>query len=265
MKKFLIYTRSDNEKINKAVRDLAWMIRKKGGWAGTDLSSSYDAVISLGGDGTMVDASKYAVRLGLPSIGVNLGHLGYLCDLDEKNLEEGVERLLKDDFETERRMMLEGNSCDGKEFTALNDVVIASSAGLNIINLSVFIDNNFLCSYNCDGIIFATPTGSTAYNLSADGPIVDPTTEVILLNPVNAHTLNSRAIVLDPGNEISVTLNQRHENQDEEAMVFIDGEKAGSLGPGESFRVKRSCLHAEMIRFSELNFLQRISSRLNEV
>lgn len=265
MKKFLIYTRSDNEKINKVVRDLTEMIQNRGGIAGTDFSSTYDAVISLGGDGTMVDASKYAVRLGIPSIGVNLGHLGYLCDLDENNLEEGVLRLLNDDFETERRMMLEGESADGKDFTALNDVVIASSAGLNIINLSVFIDNNFLCTYNCDGIIFATPTGSTAYNLSANGPIVDPTTEVILLNPVNAHTLNSRAIVLDPGNEIIVTLNQRHENMNEEATVFIDGEKAGTLKIGESFKVKRSRLHADMIRFSELNFLQRISSRLNEV
>jgi NAD+ kinase len=225
----------------------------------------YQAIISVGGDGTLVSAAKIAKSLFIPIVGINLGHMGYLCDLDMDTMEEGIRHLVSDDFEVEERMMLTGYlGGERKLKSALNDIVISKGSDLNVINLSVYIDGKFLYTYNCDGIIFSTPTGSTGYNLSANGPIVDPTTQVILLNPINPHTLNSRPIVLDKDVTVSVTLNTRHEYDREEAYVSFDGEKRVLLNKGEELLVHRSNQTIKMVRFSKLNFLERISEKFKE-
>jgi NAD+ kinase len=225
----------------------------------------YQAIISVGGDGTLVSAAKIAKSLFIPIVGINLGHMGYLCDLDMDTMEAGIHHLVSDDFEVEERMMLTGYlGGERKLKSALNDIVISKGSDLNVINLSVYIDGKFLYTYNCDGIIFSTPTGSTGYNLSANGPIVDPTTQVILLNPINPHTLNSRPIVLDKDVTVSVTLNTRHEYDREEAYVSFDGEKRVLLNKGEELLVHRSNQTIKMVRFSKLNFLERISEKFKE-
>ena len=274
MNKFLVYARSNVDmSVIKQIEDIIselnatsnLMIVDELDEYVVDEEMGYQAIISVGGDGTLVSAAKIAKTLYIPIVGINLGHMGYLCDLDLETMRAGIEHLVLDDFEVEERMMLSGYLGGEKKLrSALNDVVISKGHGLNVINLSVYIDGKFLYTYNCDGIIFSTPTGSTGYNLSANGPIVDPTTQVILLNPINPHTLNSRPIVLDKDVTVSVVLNTRHDYEKEEAYVSFDGEKRVLLNKGEELMVHRSNQTIKMVRFSKLNFLERISEKFKE-
>lgn len=274
MNKFLVYARSNVDmSVIKQIEDIIselnatsnLMIVDELDEYVVDEEMGYQAIISVGGDGTLVSAAKIAKTLYIPIVGINLGHMGYLCDLDLETMRAGIEHLVSDDFEVEERMMLSGYLGGEKKLrSALNDVVISKGHGLNVINLSVYIDGKFLYTYNCDGIIFSTPTGSTGYNLSANGPIVDPTTQVILLNPINPHTLNSRPIVLDKDVTVSVVLNTRHDYEKEEAYVSFDGEKRVLLNKGEELMVHRSNQTIKMVRFSKLNFLERISEKFKE-
>ena len=123
-----------------------------------------------------------------------------------------------------------------KEIQALNDIVLCSSAGLQVMHVVVYVNGQYLYAYNCDGVIFATPTGSTAYNLSANGPIVNPMTNLILLTPINPHTLNARSIVLDPYDELVIEIESRREDGTEEAEISFDGNHKRLLHPGEKTR-----------------------------
>ncbi|MBQ9632041.1 MAG: NAD(+)/NADH kinase, partial [Lachnospiraceae bacterium] len=166
-----------------------------------------DCILCVGGDGTLIAVARRTAKSGIPILGINRGHLGYLCDLDEESFYAAIPRLIEGRVEIEERMMLEGkiigkNGVKVGPTRALNDIVVSSLNGLQVIHISVFVGDEFLYSFNGDGMIFATPTGSTAYNLSANGPIVDPKTDLILMTPINPHTLNSRSIVIDRRDEV---------------------------------------------------------------
>lgn len=226
-----------------------------------------DGILTLGGDGTMIRAAQNTLGSGVPLIGINRGHLGYLCDLDPESIYEAIDLLMEDRYEIESRMLLAGlvydteKKADG-EFVALNDVVIVSRHPMEILCLTVYINGQALYTYHCDGMIFATPTGSTAYNLSAKGPIVDPKTKLILLTPINPHTLNSRSIILDPDDVISVKLTARREDDDPVAEVSFDGNHRRQLVPGQELLVYRSKEEIKMMKLSKMNFLERIRSKM---
>lgn len=225
-----------------------------------------DCIFTVGGDGTMVRTAQSAVGSGIPILGVNTGHMGYLCDLDENTVLKVIPRLLNDECEIENRMMLKGN-IEGSDtkLCALNDVVISAGSGLDMVKLTVNVNDKFLYSYDCDGIIISTPTGSTAYNLSAGGPIVDPKTSAILITPINPHTLNNRSVVLDADDKVSVMLDTRHSDVDENATVSFDGYRRVRLNRGESVSVSRSDFVSRLIRLSNVNFLERISMKMREI
>lgn len=225
-----------------------------------------DCIFTVGGDGTMVRTAQSAVGSGIPILGVNTGHMGYLCDLDENTVLKVIPRLLNDECEIENRMMLKGN-IEGSDtkLCALNDVVISAGSGLDMVKLTVNVNDKFLYSYDCDGIIISTPTGSTAYNLSAGGPIVDPKTSAILITPINPHTLNNRSVVLDADDKVSVMLDTRHSDVDENATVSFDGYRRVRLNRGESVSVSRSDFVTRLIRLSNVNFLERISMKMREI
>lgn len=298
MKNFIVFSRNDSEEIENIILKIESLIKGKGGKVKKlvskddifDLSlkkQGFEAIIAVGGDGTMVYASKASRLCDIPVIGVHKGHLGYLCDIDEKSLEKGIRKLLVNNFDIEERMMLcadiqseirekkivSKNEILSKKdkfkdsyfgHTALNDVVISKKQNTSVINLSIYVNGRYLYSYNCDGMIFATPTGSTAYNLSANGPIVDPDTKLILLNPINPHTLNSRTIVLDKDSVIEVLLNKRYAEREESADVVLDGEYREVLHCNEKLIVKRADTTAKMIRFSKTSFLKRIRKKFSD-
>ena len=230
-----------------------------------------ECIITVGGDGTLVRTAYGTLGKNIPLLGVNMGHLGYLCDLDETTVHDAVGRLIRDDYELEERMMLEGVKLDSNRtakemdyISALNDVVIASANPMDLISLTVYINGASLYTYSCDGMIFSTPTGSTAYNLSAGGPIVDPKNQVILLTPLNPHTLNSRPIVLDAHDEIMVKLSPRHHDVEEEACVSFDGSLGFKIGREERIVIRRSKNVTRMVGLTRMNFLERISLKLQE-
>lgn len=224
-------------------------------------------ILTVGGDGTLIRAAQNTFGKNIPLIGINRGHLGYLCDLDEDSAFEAIARMMADDFFVEERMMLSGHVLhkDGstqESVQALNDIVLSSHAGLQIIHLRVFVNGKYLYAYHCDGMICSTPTGSTAYNLSAHGPIVDPKTNLILLTPINPHTLNARSIILDAYDELEMELDLQGRETVEVAEISFDGNHKRPLYPGERLVIHRARETTGMVRLSEQSFLDRIRIKM---
>ena len=227
-------------------------------------------VFTLGGDGTLIRAAQRISQSKVPLLGVNRGHLGYLCDLDGESVFEAIDRLLVGDFEVEERMMLCGEIQDEKGHIlhgarqALNDIVISSRNALQVIHLSLYVEGELLYSFDGDGMIFATPTGSTAYNLSAHGPIVDPVTQLILMTPINPHTLSSRSMVLDAKEEIALELVPRRRYGEESVGVSFDGGSGQEFHAGERLLVRRAKETVRIVRLTKMNFLERIRKKLKD-
>ncbi len=226
-----------------------------------------ECILSVGGDGTLIAVAEQTVDSKIPLLGINRGHLGYLCDLDEETVYDAIPGLLEAEAQVEERMMLEGCIVreDGsmtKWVKALNDIVVSSLNGLQVIQLSVYVRGAFLYSFNGDGMIFATPTGSTAYNLSANGPIVDPKTDVILMTPINPHTLTSRSIIIDRRDEVALEIMPRRGKGVESVAVSFDGGSSEVLKPGERLKVHRASERVRMIRLSDMSFLERIRRKM---
>lgn len=277
MKNFFVIARESSLKYNNFVNTITDIITKHGGTVTTivnacdekdpqniEVPKDAECILTVGGDGTLIRIAAILGNVDLPFAGVNCGHLGYLCDMDANNLEECILNLLDDNYQIESRMMLEGHVSNQQTFTSLNDIVIRS-AGTSVIRVTVYINGSYLYAYTCDGLIFSTPTGSTAYNMSANGPIVNPMTSCILLTPINPHTLNSRSIVLDPSDCIEVELNERYPGVEETAQVSFDGYEKQILGTNERVSIGRSKNTTSMIKFNNASFLERIRSRMQEM
>ena len=281
MKNYLIVTKNERELENPFTRELQSYIEQKGGQVSVvarphdtsdeviDVPEGVEAIFTIGGDGTLVRIAQTTVSSNVPLIGVNHGHLGYLCDLNEENIWNAVDRMFEDDFEIEERMMVDGyvehaNGKKSKIEHALNDVVITINNSKSVIRLTVYINGEYLYSLSGDGMIIATPTGSTAYNLSANGPIVDPKTEAILMTPLNPHTLTSRSIVLDPNDEIAIEITPRRHSVTEEATILFDGSYPVLIKAGERLVVKKSARKTKMIFMSQMNFLERMRNKMQE-
>lgn len=279
MKNFFILTKDDSDKSKGFINEIIDYIKENGGDARAhilnrqrsseplEVPEKTECILTVGGDGTMIRAAMRTIRSNLPILGINKGHLGYLCDLDESNYRKALKRLFADDYEIEERMLLSGRviSADGIPESgfnhALNDIVLTSRNGLQVVHIDINVNGELLSSFNGDGVIFATPTGSTAYNLSAGGPIVDPKTRLILMSPLNAHVVGQRSIVLDSSAEVRATVTRR--NQEElSAAVAFDGSTAIELYDGESIEVVRSDETVRFIKLSQINFLDRIREKL---
>lgn len=279
MRHFFIVARNQNTELWHFVQKVSDYIVAHGGAAACGVNpddtleealvvpKDTEGILVVGGDGTLIRAAQNTFGQRIPLIGVNRGHLGYLCDLDEESVFDAIDSLLADDYALEERMMLAGaiaseDGVRGKEVQALNDIVVSSSAGLQVMRVVVYVNGQYLYAYNCDGVIFSTPTGSTAYNLSANGPIVDPKTNLILLTPINPHTLNARSIVLDPYDELTLRIEPRGEEAVCEAEVSFDGNHKRLLHPGEALFVSRARETTQMIHLRDISFLDRIRTKM---
>ncbi len=277
MKRFMLITNNEKKKNIEAAEFIKKEINKRGGDvtrsvmpAPTDPSpmkvpNGTDAIITIGGDGTMVRSAQRTIGSNTPLIGVNRGHLGYLCDINEDNVKDSIELLIEDKYIIEERMMLSGellSTSEGYKYPALNDIIIRGKNGQAVIDISIYVNGGFLYSYTGDGIILATPTGSTAYNLSAYGPIVEPTTEVILVTPINPHSINTRSIILDPKDEISVKVESRRSNKRDFAVVAFDGGQKQNLSHGDIVSVKKAKEKTRFLRLDYANFVERMKTRL---
>ena len=226
------------------------------------ITEDTQCVVVLGGDGTMLHAARLIVPHDLPMVGVNLGTLGFLTEIELQNLYEGLDCLLKDEFQVEKRSMLKGTVIHHDQETyhlsALNDIVITRSGFSRIISLRIMVNGKFLDDFSADGVIISTPTGSTGYNLSAGGPVVNPKANVILVTPVCPHSLHAKSMVLSQEDEIEIYLENVRENQLEEAYITFDGQVAQKLHPGDRIKVRNSDKMAKVIKVNGDSFYETL-------
>lgn len=230
------------------------------------IGQNVEAVFVIGGDGTLIRAARDIVERKLPVIGVNLGKLGYLCELEENTVYQAIDALFRDEYVIEERMMLGGYTVvkgeQSIEQTALNDVVIHRTGALQILRMKVYVNGEFLASYLADGMIVATPTGSTGYSMSAGGPIVDPKANLLLITPINAHNLNAKSIVIDADAEVAIEIDPRRSEKDEQAEVSFDGDTGAALRVGDRIVVHRAQTSTRILKLNKIGFLEILRKKM---
>lgn len=233
---------------------------------GRKVPQETECVIVLGGDGTLIQASRDLAGRNLPLFGVNMGHLGYLTQICcERDILTAMDDLLADRYRLEHRMMLQGRVIsDGKtvaEDIALNDIILGRM-GLHTLKYDLYVNGEFFNEYTADGMIMATPTGSTAYNLSAGGPIAAPESDLIIMTPICPHTLNSRSIVLSSENRIMLKVTG---GEDREQFLSFDGDTVVKLRRGDRIEVERSEITTTLVQLSQVSFLENIRKKMKQI
>jgi len=225
-----------------------------------------DLVIVLGGDGTLLRAANDLAGKNVPFLGINLGNLGFLAEVNKDDIENALSKLLEGNYEIEKRMMLAGHSYEGVSemdcTRALNDIVITRKGSLQIIKFSISVNGQFLHRYQADGMIVATPTGSTGYNLSAGGPIVDPKAEMIVITPVCPHSMQNRSIVLSPDDEITIEVEASHKGERQEVEAIFDGNHKVTLCTGDRIIIRRSEKTTGIVKLNKVSFLERLQEKM---
>lgn len=221
-----------------------------------------DMVLALGGDGTLIHAAKHAARYERSVLGINCGHLGFMAGMEADDL-AALERLTEDNLAVSHRMMLEvtvHSAAGDRVLYALNEAVISRGNPSRMIRLSVKSDGKPVVSYCADGVIVATPTGSTAYSLSAGGPVVDPTVNCLLMTPICPHSLHTRPYIF--GEDACLTLCP--ESDGRETYLTVDGEEAVSLACGDTVTVRRSALAARIVQLRPTAFYEVLDRKLTD-
>ncbi len=246
-----------------------------------NIPSDVDCILVLGGDGTLLEAARDTVSRDIPLLGINLGTLGYLAEVEEAGLDAALNQLMEDKYEIEQRMMLTGKVVRGEihvrmheekgvghyeieESYALNDIAITRSGSLQIIRFQVYVNGQFLNEYQADGVIVATPTGSTGYNLSAGGPIVEPKAELLLVTPICPHTLNTRSIILAPWDKVEIQIGTGHEESIQQVEVNFDGSHKLTLYTGDKVEIEKAVMTTGIVKLSMVSFLEVLHKKMSE-
>ena len=220
-----------------------------------------DVLIAVGGDGTIIQVAKGAAQYGKAVLGINVGRLGFVATLERHELDQ-LEKLVQGAYTVEKRMMLDV-SIGGEErhYSVLNDAVLSRGTYSHILVLEVLLNNESICNYRADGLIVSTPTGSTAYFLSAGGPVVDPSLDCIGLVPICPHSLFTRPVVF--GGEATLCA-RAHCGSEEEILLSLDGETILPIHSAVPVTIRRSPLTAGIIRLNHKNFYQVVNDKLAE-
>ncbi len=228
----------------------------------SELVSRASVVVVFGGDGTILRAARAAAPHGIPILGVNLGGFGFLAEVTGPEVEHALHRLLEGDYRLDERMMLrawvdrEGRQI--QEFLALNDIVVTKSGYARLLKLRTFVNAEHLATHLADGLIVATPTGSTAYSLSAGGPIIHPGVEGIVLTPICAHSLNARAVLVSASDTIGI----QAEPTGAPPILTVDGQEGFPLQAGDEVRVERSPHRTRLVRLGRGGFYSLLRAKL---
>ncbi len=230
-----------------------------------DLAEDTDAVIVLGGDGTFIQSAGILAPKQIPMIGVNLGHLGYLAEVDKENITPALDRLINDDFEIGERMILSGTPViDGGSVGshyAVNDIVVKTT-GSNVISYRIEVNGTYLTTMSADGIIVATPTGSTAYNMSAGGPIVEPGSSMLVITPICPLQVVSRSVVLSGSDTIVIRVVKPSSRRNRNAAVYFDGTGDRILSGDDEVIIKKAEVKIRLIKLSKESFLEVLSRKM---
>lgn len=275
MKNFLILANTDKDVNLRLSHELEKYICTRGAYANiisdrqhydgdyikAELLSDAEVVVVLGGDGTMLRAVHSLGGHDIPMLGVNLGTLGFLTETEEINIRNAIDRLIADDYRLESRMMIEGRVKD-RVYHALNDVVITRAGFSRIIGLNIYVNGQLLDTYEADGVIVSTPTGSTGYNLSAGGPIVSPKSKVIVVTPISPHSLTSKSVVFDSSDNIRIEIVKKRKTQVTEAIVSFDGADSMELSAGDIVSAVISERRIRLVKLYDVSFYSVLRDKI---
>ena len=231
-----------------------------------DIPEETQCILVIGGDGTILAAARMLVGSTIPLLGINLGTLGFLADVNLADLSKTLDLLLKDQYQVENRIMLTAEVYKQGEkaatYIALNDFNINRCGASRVIGLKVGINGSTIDCYRADGVIVCTPTGSTGYNLSAGGPIINPTCKNFVITPICPHSLTARSIVLAKEDVVTVEVEQIRSNIKEEAIISFDGREGLSIVPGDQVKIYKSQEVTPFIKATEVSFVQILKEKL---
>lgn len=229
-----------------------------------DWVENIDCVIVLGGDGTLLNTARSVAEEKVPLFGINLGQLGFLTEVEVKDTISTLEKLIAGEYLVEERMMLQASvRRDGEvfeKFICLNDAVITKGAFARLIRLKTYVNDEYVETYPADGLIVATPTGSTAYSLSAGGPLVTPNLELMIVTPICPHTLYARPLVIDASNTVKVVLL----SEQGEIMLTLDGQYGFSLLPGDEVVIEKAPYKTKLLKLKQRSFYEILREKLKE-
>ena len=231
-----------------------------------DIPEGTQCILVIGGDGTILAAARMLVGNTIPLLGINLGTLGFLADVNLADLSKTLDLLLKDQYQVENRIMLTAEVYKQGEkaatYIALNDFNINRCGASRVIGLKVGINGSTIDCYRADGVIVCTPTGSTGYNLSAGGPIINPTCKNFVITPICPHSLTARSIVLAKEDVVTVEVEQIRSNIKEEAIISFDGREGLSIVPGDQVKIYKSQEVTPFNKATEVSFVQILKEKL---
>lgn len=234
------------------------------GYSQDEIYTNSDYLIVLGGDGTLLGAARKAAEKEIPIIGVNIGHLGFITEVEKEDTFFALEKIINNDFAIQERILLEvaivRNGEKGESIYCLNDVGICKGALSKMIALNAYSNNDFIDRYHADGLVIATPTGSTAYSLSAGGPIVSPEIGVIIVTPICPHTLYSRSIILSDEKKVVVEVL----DDPEEVLLSCDGQKGIKLNNMDKVFINKAPHNVKLIKLSNRSFFDVLRNKLRE-
>lgn len=273
MERFYIVTNDGKDKDRKITRHICDILKRAGKTcflAQKDekkniipdtVPQELDCAIVIGGDGSLIEVARL-VKSEIPILGINMGTLGYLTEVEISDLDEAIGKILDGNYQIESRMMLEGSFEKADSDIALNDIVVSRKGDLRVIHFNIYVDGAFLNSYEADGMIVSTPTGSTAYNLSAGGPIVEPTASMIVLTPICSHALNTSSIVLPAEDEIVIEIGEGRNGREEEVFVTFDGADVVELRTGDKVTITKSQHETKLMKLSKVSFLEILRRKM---
>ena len=283
MDKFYVITNKSKDVSMDTTRRIQKYLEQKGKTCvlaedGVQVPEDMECVLVLGGDGTLIRAARELRSYDVPMLGINMGTLGYLAEVEVQNIESALEQLFSSmestdgisNYIIEERMMLKGtveilsnkdNNLVLKD-TALNDIVVTRLGTLRIIHFNIYVNGALLNTYQADGVIISTPTGSTGYNLSAGGPIVEPTASMIVITLICSHALNTRSIVLSADDEIVVEIGPGRDGKKEEAGVSFDGDRNIEVYTGDKIVIKKAKETTKLLKLSKISFLETLRKKM---
>lgn len=221
-----------------------------------------DCSIVIGGDGTLIRAARELVGYDLPMLGVNMGTLGYLTEVEVQDYQKALDTLFMDRQNVEKRMMMRGSIGRMIDNIALNDIVVTRDGSLRIVHFNVYVNGTLLNSYQADGIIVSTPTGSTGYNLSAGGPVVEPTASMFVITPICSHALNASSVVLSAEDTIEVEICEGRYGRTEHALVTFDGADTVPVQTGQRVVIKKAEETTNLIKLSKESFMKIMREKM---
>lgn len=225
-----------------------------------------ECIVILGGDGTIIHAACDIAGLDIPVLGINMGTLGYLADTEENEIYGTLDKLIRDEYEISSRMMMRGIVRRGNDIIyegdVLNDIVVGRNGFSRIISLNIYVNDELTETLRGDGIIIATPTGSTGYNLSAGGPVIKPNSNVLVITPICAHSMSSTSIVVSSEDKIAVEIIKSMKSREMEAIASFDGGQGTRMDTGDIIEIEKSEFKTKLISTRNHGYFEVLHKKL---